>query len=193
MRGERAPEVVAPRPRRTTQLSVVVVFSALISLATFVSIPAPGVLGEITWAPPIYLMLTVLAGTEVGFVSTGIGSFIGEMLGVAYKGFPPIYAPGIVWARAPEALIIGWARKKSRRALLAAMVGATVFETVGFFLPDWAFFSYGVFYGNANTGIWSGLFAASPDLLTMVDLLFIPVAFLLIRAARPAFRRLGYS
>jgi hypothetical protein len=137
-------------------------------------------------------MLAVLAGPWIGFAATGIGSFVGEALGVAYKGFPPIYAPGIVWARAPEALIIGWARKKSRTTLIAAMVGATIFETLGFFFPDWAFFSYGVFYGNGSTGLWPGLGAASIDLFTIADLVFIPVALVLIRAARPAFRRLGF-
>jgi hypothetical protein len=138
------------------------------------------------------MMLAVLAGPEVGFFATGIGSFVGEYLGVAFKGFPPIYAPGIVWARAPEAIIIGWARNKSKRALVAAMVGATVFETFGFFLPDWAFYTYGLFGYSSPMSATDGLAFASIDFLTLVDVIFIPVAFLLIRAARPAFRRLGY-
>ena len=187
-----ASEAVTPHLSRTTQISVVAAFSALISVSTFISIPAPNPLGEITWAPPIYMMLTVLAGTEVGFVATGIGSFVGESLGVAFKGFPAIYAPGIVWARAPEAIIIGWARKKSRRTLAAAMAGATIFETLGFFFPDWAFSSYGLFQYGPPSGVISGLALASFDLLTLVDFIWIPVTFLLISAARPAFRRLGY-
>jgi hypothetical protein len=139
------------------------------------------------------MMLTVLAGTEIGFVATGMGSFIGESFGVAFKGFYAIYVPGIVWARAPEAIIIGWARKKSRRTLAAAMAGATIFETLGFFFPDWAFYTYGLFgYGNPY-GPTLGLAQASYDLLTLVDFVWIPVTFLLIRAARPAFRRLGYT
>ena len=181
------------KPPKSVQTAIIVAFSSLIAVATFVSVPAPQPLGEITWAPPIYMMLAVLAGPWIGFVATGMGSFIGEVFGVAYKGFPPIYAPGIVWARAPEALIIGWARKKSTKALIAAMVGATVFETFGFFFPDWAFYSYGVFYGSSNTGLWPGFAAASFDLLTIVDVVFVPVALVLIRAARPAFRRLGYE
>jgi len=180
-------------PGSVKQIAVVAVFSGLIAVATLFSIPAPSPLGEITWAPPIYMALSVLAGPWIGFSATGIGSFVGEAFGIPLKGFPPIFAPGIVWARAPEALIIGWARKKSTKALVAAMVGATIFETLAFFFPDWFFYSYGVFYGSGSTGIWPGFSAASYDLLTMVDLVFIPVALVLIRAARPAFRRLGYD
>jgi uncharacterized membrane protein len=183
----------AGKASRSKHLALMIVFSALIAIATFFSIPAPSPLGEVTWAPPIYLALSVLAGPSVGFVSTAVGSLIGEAFGIPLKGFPPIYAAGIVWARAPEALIIGWARKKSTRTLVAAMALATVFETMAFFLSDWLFYSYGVFYGSGNTGFWPGFWAASTDLLTAVDLAYIPVALVLIRAARPAFRRLGFE
>jgi len=180
-------------PRLSVKLSVVAVFSALIALSTVLSIPLPQPLGELTWAPPIYLALSVLAGSEVGFWSTGIGSFIGESLNIPLKGFPPIYALGIVWARAPEALIVGWARKKSRRTLVAAMVLATLFETLAFFFPDWLFYSKGLFYGSQNEGLVPGFWAASFDLLTMVDLVFIPAALLIIQRARPEFTRLGFA
>lgn len=182
-----------PKPSKSRSLAVIIVFSALIAVATVLSLPMPPPLGEITWAPPIYMMLSVLAGPWIGAAATGIGSFIGEGLNIPLKGFPPIYAPGIVWARAPEAFIIGWARKKSQRALVAAMVGATLFETTAFFFPDWFFYSYGIFYGSSNTGFWSGLSAASFDLLTIVDIIFIPVALYLIEVSAPAFRRLGFT
>jgi hypothetical protein len=118
---------------------------------------------------------------------------LGESLNVAFLGWPAIYAPGIVWARAPEALIIGWARKKGVKTLAAAMVAATVFETFAFFFPDWLFFTYGLFGYSSPQTVVKGFIAASPDFLTMLDLVFIPVAFVLIRAARPAFRRLGFT
>jgi len=187
-----------PRRSPSKDLAIVVVFSSLIALGTFLSIKLPVPLGEITWAPPIYMALSVLAGPMIGLEATALGSFVGESLNVAYLGWPAIYAPGIVWARAPEALIIGWARKRGTKTLAGAMVAATVFETVLFFFPDWAFFNYGLFGyvcpdGSLCTGIYSAYLAAAPDLLTMLDLAFIPVAFLLIRAARPSFRRLGYE
>ncbi|MDA4125177.1 MAG: ECF transporter S component [Thaumarchaeota archaeon] len=182
-----------PRPSASTNLAVVVVFSSLIALATFFSIKLPTPLGEITWAPPIYMALSVLAGPRTGAAATGIGSFVGESLNVAFLGWPAIYAPGIVWARAPEALIIGWARRRGTRTLAAAMVGATVFETLAFFFPDWAFYTFGVFGYGSPTGASTGFYAALPDFLTLLDLAFIPIAFVLIRVARPAFKRLGFE
>ena len=174
-------------------LAVVVVFSSLIALGTFLSVKLPVPLGEITWAPPIYMALSVLAGPIIGMEATALGSFVGESLNVAYLGWPAIYAPGIVWARAPEALIIGWARKKGFRTLVGAMVVATVFETFAFFFPDWAFYTYGVFGYGSPTTVASGFWAASSDFLTILDLAFIPIALVLIRAARPIFKMIGYE
>jgi uncharacterized membrane protein len=170
-----------------------VVFSALIAVSTFLSIKLPVPLGEITWAPPIYMALSVLAGPMVGFEATAVGSFLGESLNVAWFGWPAIYAPGIVWARAPEAMIIGWARKRGTKTLVASMVLATVFETLAFFFPDWLFYTYGVFGYGSPVSVSKGFITALPDFLTLLDLAFIPVAFLLVRAARPSFRRLGFD
>jgi uncharacterized membrane protein len=179
--------------RSTVNLAVVIVFSALIALGTFLSIKLPTPLGEITWSPPVYMALAVLAGPWIGFTATAIGSFLGESLNIAFLGWPAIYAPGIVWARAPEALIIGWARKRGAKTMVAAMAGATVFETLLFFFPDTVFYTYGLF-GYSSPQSWAeGIFYASGDLLTMLDLAFIPVALVIIRVARPAFRRLGYA
>jgi hypothetical protein len=183
-----------PERRRpgSVDLAVIIVFSSLIALGTFLSIKLPTPLGEITWAPPIYMALSVLAGPYVGAAATGVGSFVGESLNVAFLGWPAIYAPGIVWARAPEALIIGWARKRGTKTLVATMVLATVFETFAFFFPDWFFYTYGLFgYGSA-VSVTTGFYTAASDFLTLLDLAFIPVALLLIRSARPAFRRLGF-
>ncbi|HYC11072.1 MAG TPA: ECF transporter S component [Nitrososphaerales archaeon] len=188
----------ADRKRGTVDLAVVIVFSALIAIATFLSIKLPVPLGEITWAPPIYMALSVLAGPLVGVEATAVGSFVGESLNVALLGWPAIYAPGIVWARAPEALIIGWARKRGAKTLAGAMVAATVFETLAFFFSDWAFYTYGLFGYTCSSGAvcanaTEAYVMASPDFLTMLDLAFIPVAFILIRAARHSFSRLGYD
>jgi hypothetical protein len=181
------------KPSPTVVLAVVIVFSALIAISTFLSIKLPQPLGEITWAPPIYMALIVLAGPMTGMEAIAIGSFLGESLNVAWLGWPAIYAPGIVWARAPEALIIGWARKRGTRALVASMVLATAFETLAFFFPDWLFYTYGLFgYGNPS-GFSEGFYTALPDFLTLLDLLYIPLALLLIRVARPSFRRLGFA
>jgi hypothetical protein len=192
--GDNAGKALGRQRSPSVTLAVVIVFSALIAISTFLSIKLPfPPLGEITWAPPIYMALAVLAGPLVGAEATAIGSFIGESLNVAWFGWPAIYAPGIVWARAPEALIIGWARKRGTKTLVASMVLATVFETLAFFFPDGLFYTYGVFGYGSPVSLSKGFATALPDFLTLLDLAFIPVAFLLIHAARPSFRRLGFD
>jgi hypothetical protein len=175
-------------------LAVVGVFSALIALGTILSIPLPPPLYEITWAPPIYFALAVLTDTWTAFDATVIGGFLGEAFNVAFKGGgSPIYPFGMVWARGPEVFIIAWAKNKGPRTLALAMAGATVFETLAFFFPDWTFYYYGLFQYGSPTGIYTSFTYAAPDFATLLDLLFIPVAFLLIRQARPAFKRLGFG
>jgi hypothetical protein len=172
---------------------VVAVFSALIAVGTIVSIPLPPPLYELTLSPPIYLALAVLVDTSTAFDSTVIGSFLGEAFNVAFRGGgSPIYPFGIVWARGPEIFIVAWAKGKGRNALVLAMVGATVFETLAFFFSDWAFYAYGLFqYQQASVG--AAFVTASVDFGTLADLVYIPVALLIIRRAGPAFRRLGFE
>jgi hypothetical protein len=153
--------------------------------------PAP--LGEITAAPAVYLALAVMTDTETSVTATAIGSFLGEAFGVVAKGFLPIYPLGIVWARAPEAWIVGRVRKRGRRAIIVAMVVSTVFETLAFFFPDWLFYTYGLFSYGSRTSAIAGFWLAAPDFGTMIDLAFIPVALGIIRAATPAFRRRGFE
>jgi uncharacterized membrane protein len=189
---------VSAKPRASVTLAVTAVFSALIAVGTMIIIPLPKPLAEITLAPAIYLALAVLSDRWTAFNATAIGSFIGETLNGVLYGYPLIYSFGIVWARAPEVLIVAWARRRGTKALVAAMVGATIFETLAFFLSDWAFYFYGLFGYVCNNGavcssIWDAYALASLDFLTMLDLIFIPVALVIIRASRPSFRRLGFE
>ena len=153
-------------------------------------IPLPAPLSEITFAPAIYLTLSVLFPRRVSFWSTAIGSALGEAINVLIFGSAPaafavIYIPGMIWARAPEALIMNRFRRKSSLWLAVAMVIATVYETLAFFFPDWFFYSFTFFYG-APTGILAGLSLAAFDFGTLIDLIWIPVALLLIKAIRSA-------
>ena len=182
---------------RTLFLAETASFSALIAVTTALStalagIPLPAPLSEITLAPAIYLTLGVLFPRKVSFWSTAIGSAVGEainvlMFGSAPAAFAIIYIPGMIWARAPEALIMNRFRRKSMVWIAFAMVIATVYETLAFFFPDWAFYSFSFFYG-APAGLWAGLGLAAFDFGTLIDLMWIPVALLLIRAIRSAFR-----
>jgi hypothetical protein len=177
---------------------VIAVFSALIALGTILSIPLPPPLYEITWSPSIYLSLAVLVDSATAFDATAMGGFIGEAFNVAFRGGgSPIYPFGMVWARGPEVFIVAWAKQKGTRALVVAMIGATVFETLAFFFSDWAFYNYGLFgYVCSNGSVCTSTLAAyglaSADFFTMLDLAFIPVALVLVRVAKPSFRRLGF-
>ena len=182
-----------PGVRASIKLSVVIVFSALITASVMFSIPLPPPVYEITWSPAIIMALSVLIDVPTAAAATGIGGFIGEAYNVAFKGGgSPIYPFGMVWARVPEVLIIAWARNRGTKTLVAAMVGATVFETLAFFFSDWFFYAYGLFSYAVPAG-QTPLGLASFDFATMVDLVYIPVAFAIIRAGAPAFRRLGFT
>ncbi|MDG6913945.1 MAG: hypothetical protein JRN34_03795 [Nitrososphaerota archaeon] len=179
--------------RASIRLSVVIVFSALITASVVFSIPLPPPVYEITWSPAIIMALSVLIDVPTAAAATGIGGFIGEAYNVAFKGGgSPIYPFGMIWARVPEVLIIAWARNRGTKTLVAAMVGATVFETLAFFFPDWLFYTYGLFSYGVPAG-QTPLGLASFDFATMVDLIYIPVALAIIRAGAPAFRRLGFT
>ena len=179
-------------PTKSLRLALVAVFAALIAVGTIISIPLPPPVFEITLAPAIYFALAVLADKWDGFAATAIGGFVGELFNITTRGGSPIYPFGMIWARAPEVLIIAWAAKKGRRTLAFAMVAATVYETFAFLIPDWLFYTYGLFGYGSPTDLYSGLVLALPDLATFVDLAFIPVAFAIIAGAGPTFRRLGY-
>ncbi len=179
--------------RASIRLAVVAVFGALIAIGTFFSIPMPQPLYEITWAPAIYLALSAMTDMTTSASAIGVGSFIGEAVNISVKGGSPIYPFGMLWARVPEAFIVGWARNRGRRTLVAAMVLATVFETLAFFLSDWLFYVYGLFQYGSPTTLATGFGYAASDFLTMFDVAFIPIAFGILAAARPAFARLGFK
>ena len=181
-----------PRPKKSTTLAVIAVFSALITVGTVVAIPLPFPLYEITFSPPIYLALAAMVDTATAFDATVIGGFMGEAINISFRGGSPIYPFGMVWARGPEVFIVAWARNKGERTLAWAMAAATVFETLAFFFPDWAFYLYGLFQYGSPTNVTQAFVYASSDFGTLVDLAFIPIAILIIRRAGPAFRRLGF-
>ncbi|MDG6914778.1 MAG: hypothetical protein JRM86_02325 [Nitrososphaerota archaeon] len=179
-------------PSTRSRLALVAVFSAVVAVCTTIAIPLPPPVFEITLAPAVYLALAALADRWDAFAATALGGFVGELFNVATRGGSPIYPFGMVWARGPEALIVAWAARRGRRTLAGAMVAATVYETFAFLVPDWLFYSYGLFEYGSPTSLYTGLVSALPDLATLADLAFIPVAFAIIAAAGPTFRRLGY-
>ena len=138
------------------------------------------------------MALVALVDKRDAFSSTAIGGLVGEFFNIATRGGSPIYPFGMIWARGPEALIVAWAATKGRKTLAWAMVAATVYETLAFFFPDWLFYTYGLFQYGSTTTAYAALVTASIDFATLLDLAFIPIAFAIIAAAGPTFRRLGY-
>ena len=179
------------KPAASRRLALIAVFSALIAVCTIIAIPLPYPLFEITLAPAVYFALAVLVDKWDAFAATAIGGFVGELFNITARAGSPIYPFGMVWARAPEVLIIAWAANKGRRTLAFAMVVATVYETFAFLIPDWLFYTYALFgygVGAEQTALGLALF----DLGTLLDIAFIPVAFAIIAAAGLTFKRLGY-
>jgi hypothetical protein len=190
-----APTKETESPGRSTVLAVIAVFSALISLGTFFTIPLPPPVFEILWSPTVFLSLAYFTDPATSFSATAIGGFLGEALNIAYKsGGSPIYPFGMVWSTGPEVLFVYWARNKGIRTLILAMVAATVFETCGFFLSDWLFYTYGLFAYGSPTDAVTAFWAAFPDIpATMLQLAYIPVVLYIVKVAAPAFRRLGFE
>lgn len=179
-------------PTKSMRLALVAVFAAVVAVCTMISIPLPPPVFEITLAPAIYFALAAMADKWDAFSATAIGGFVGEFFNITTRGGSAIYPFGMVWARAPEVLIIAWAANKGRGTLAFAMVVATVYETLAFLVPDWLFYTYGLFQYGSPTTLYSGLLSALPDLATFADLVFIPIALAIIAGAGPTFRRLGY-
>jgi hypothetical protein len=182
----------------TRSLAQIAVFSGLIAFGTailstsFLAIPVPPPLYEITAAPAFYFAISVLYPRKVSFWSTAIGSAVGEAISVFVTNPSlgnPIYVPGIIWARAPEALIIYYFRNRSIRWLSIGMVLATVYETFAFYIPDSLFYAYALFSYSTNTqGLTAGFAWATFDFGTLIDLAWIPVGMALVVAARKAFK-----
>lgn len=176
-------------------------FSALVAVGTILSnvlfgIPLPPPLSEITFAPALYMTIAALFSRRVGFWSTLIGSGIGETINIFVFGEAPAifaltYIPGIILARAPEALIIFKLRFGTLRLLTIGMAIATVFETIVFFLIDWVVYSLTAFYCPqtpcAASGFTVGFGLAAFDFATLIDLIWVPVSLTLIIAARRVF------
>lgn len=195
-------QVLVPRKEEPTlTLARIGAFSGLVAVGTILSnvlfgfgLPPP--LSEITLAPAFYLAISALFSRRVGFWSTAIGSAVGESINIFLFGEAPgafalTFVPGIVLARAPEALIVFRFRRGSLGLLAAGMAIATAFETMVFFLIDWPVYSLTSFYCPsspcASSGLVAGFWLAALDFGTLIDLAWIPVAIALVVAVRRAY------
>src|SRR6266566_3357277 len=164
--------------------------------------PLPPPLSEITAAPVFYLAIAALFSRRISFWATLIGSAVGETMNIFLFGEAPgafalTYVPGIILARAPEALIVYKFRNRSLGFLASGMALATIFETAVFFIIDWFVYSLTAFYCPqtpcGSSGIVNGFVLASFDFGTLIDLVWIPLALILVVAARRAFNTQFFS
>ena len=151
-------------------------------------------------APAFYMAIAILFPRRVAVWATAIGSAIGETVNILVFGVVPAnialsFVPGIVIARTPEVFIIQRFRQRTRKWLAFGMAAATVYETLAFFLIDWPIYTFTAFYAAfyctqppcGSAGVIPGFGLAAFDFGTLIDLAWIPVAFVLIIATRRAF------
>jgi len=163
-----------PSTRASVRLALTAVMSALIAVTTMIAIPVPPPLSTITLAPVVIFVTAVLMGPWIGLVATAIGSGLGFLAGASVgtiavpAGYLYVFLWGIVVARAPMGLGVGLLRKVNE---LAAMIAGVLIETVIFFVADWYLFSFGV---------------ALITLGTLVDLVYVPITYGVLRGLRKA-------
>ncbi len=163
-------------------------WSAVVGLLTLIGSPFPPPLSTINLAPIAIFVAGVYFGPRIGLITATIGSAVGFVLGISVGTisaggfFFPVFWIGIILARGPEGLLIGWLRRFDES--LAMMVG-TVYETLVFFVIDY-FYTYPVLLGTTGAATF---LAASPDFITLVDLVYVGPAIVVLRAIRRSQKR----
>jgi uncharacterized membrane protein len=157
---------------RTKVVALTSILAALIAVTTMIAIPMPPPLSAITFAPVVIFVTSILLGPSAGLISSVIGSAIGYLGGTTIGtisgagGLYYWYLFGIAFARGPMGFSVGLLRKKNE---IVAMVAGVVVETLLFFALD-----------IYLLGFWIALV----DFGTLVDLVFIPIAFAILVAVR---------
>jgi uncharacterized membrane protein len=163
---------VSETASQTKVVALTSVFAALIAVTTMIAIPMPPPLSTITLAPIIIFVTGILLGPSAGLISSAIGSAVGYLAGTSigtimvFPGYLYWYLFGIVIARGPMGLGVGLLRKKNE--IIAMTVGVIV-ETLIFFTIDVYLF---------------GVILALADFGTLVDLIFVPIAYTILMAVR---------
>lgn len=157
---------------RTRKVALTSVLAALIAVTTMMAIPLPPPLVTITLAPVIIFVTSILLGPTAGLTSAVIGSAIGYLGGTTIGTITNVgglyywYLFGIVIARGPMGLSVGLLRRKNE--MICMVLGVAV-ETLIFFALD----IYLI-----------GIVLAVFDFWTLLDLVFVPVAYGVLVAVR---------
>lgn len=157
---------------QTRKVALTSVLAALIAVTTMIAIPLPPPLSTITLGPVMIFVTSILLGPTAGLTSAIIGSALGYLGGTTIGtitnagGLYYWYLFGIVLARGPMALSVGFLRKKNE---IVGMILGVAVETLIFFALD----IYLI-----------GIVLAVFDFGTLMDLLFVPVAYGVLVAVR---------
>jgi len=160
--------------RATPKLALMGVMSALIAVTTMIAIPMPPPLSTITLAPIAIFVTGILMGPWIGLVSSAIGSGIGFLAGASVgtilvpSGYLYVFLWGIIIARAPMGFGVGLLRKTDE---VIAMTTGVVTETLIFFIADWYLF---------------GFSGALITLGTLIDLVYVPISYSVLKGLRKA-------
>jgi len=160
--------------RSTAKLALMAVMSALIAVTTTLAIPVPPPLSTITLAPIVIFVTGILMGQWLGLMSAAIGSGIGFIAGSSIgtilvpPGYLYVFLLGIIIARGPMGLTVGFLRKVNE---VGAMISGVLVETVIFFVADWYLFGFSI---------------SIITLGTLVDLVYVPVTYGVLKALRKA-------
>ncbi len=157
---------------QTRNVALTSIMSALIAFLTMTAIPVPPPVSAITLAPIVIFVSGILMGPKAGLAASAIGSAIGYIAGTSIgtisplPGFLYVYLVGIVIARGPMGMAVGLLRRTNE---IFAMTVGVVVETLIFFATD--FYLFGIAY-------------ATFDFVTFIDLIFVPVTFVILFAVR---------
>jgi uncharacterized membrane protein len=163
---------VKAQSNTTVKLAMTAVMSALIAVTTITAIPMPPPLSTLTFAPIIIFVVGILMGPFPALVSASIGSALGFLAGASIgsimvpPGFMGVFLLGIVVSRGPMGATVGLLRNVNE---VAAMVIAVLVETAIFFLMDWGLFGLGM---------------ALLTLGTLVDLVFVPIGYIVLKVVK---------
>jgi uncharacterized membrane protein len=157
---------------QTKKVALTSILAALIAVTTMIAIPMPPPLSTITMAPVIIFVTAILLGPSAGLISSIIGSAIGYLGGTTIGTISGVgglyywYLFGIAFARGPMGFSVGLLRKKNE---IVAMITGVVIETLLFFALD-----------IYLIGFWVAL----ADFGTLIDLIFVPIALMVLVAVR---------
>jgi hypothetical protein len=160
-------KLLLPRSR-SLQISLIAILAALTAVLTAIIIPMPSPIGGFDPSTVLILSLGVLYGPVIATPIIIMGQFVGTLYLTMIYGYPLVFLPGIVAVRGSEAFLVGVLRKKNE--MLAVSIGP-IWETIAFLIADIYLF------GPAGLIV----------ITTLVDLLWVPVAIIVIGTLRSTF------